>query len=251
MAGHSKWANIKHKKARTDEKRGKIFTKLGKEIIIAAREGGGDPDGNPRLKMLIQKAKAMNMPNDNINRAIQRGTGEIEGEALEEINYEGYGPGGVALMLNITTDNRNRTAAEIRHLFSKYGGNLGEAGCVGWMFKRRGLLEVNKEDLQSDVDEVELIAIEAGAEDIRDSGSSLEIVTTPDSFESVKSTLEEECGVQWAFADITMIPDTTVEVLDLDTVRKIIKLVDVLEDHDDVQDVYANFSIPDEIMEQV
>ncbi len=191
------------------------------------------------------------MPNDNINRAIQRGTGEIEGEALEEINYEGYGPGGVALMLNITTDNRNRTAAEIRHLFSKYGGNLGEAGCVGWMFKRRGLLEVNKEDLQSDVDEVELIAIEAGAEDIRDSGSSLEIVTTPDSFESVKSTLEEECGVQWAFADITMIPDTTVEVLDLDTVRKIIKLVDVLEDHDDVQDVYANFSIPDEIMEQV
>ena len=251
MAGHSKWANIKHKKARTDEKRGKIFTKLGKEIIIAAREGGGDPDGNPRLKMLIQKAKAMNMPNDNINRAIQRGTGEIEGEALEEINYEGYGPGGVALMLNITTNNRNRTAAEIRHLFSKYGGNLGEAGCVGWMFKRRGLLEVNKEDLQSDVDEVELIAIEAGAEDIRDSGSSLEIVTTPDSFESVKSTLEEECGVQWAFADITMIPDTTVEVLDLDTVRKIIKLVDVLEDHDDVQDVYANFSIPDEIMEQV
>lgn len=251
MAGHSKWANIKHKKARTDEKRGKIFTKLGKEIIIAAREGGGDPDGNPRLKMLIQKAKAMNMPNDNINRAIQRGTGEIEGEALEEINYEGYGPGGVALMLNITTDNRNRTAAEIRHLFSKYGGNLGEAGCVGWMFERRGLLEVNKEDLQSDVDEVELIAIEAGAEDIRDSGSSLEIVTTPDSFESVKSTLEEECGVQWAFADITMIPDTTVEVLDLDTVRKIIKLVDVLEDHDDVQDVYANFSIPDEIMEQV
>ncbi|MGI6514136.1 MAG: YebC/PmpR family DNA-binding transcriptional regulator [Syntrophomonadales bacterium] len=250
MAGHSKWANIKHKKARTDEKRGKIFTKLGKEIIIAAREGGGDPDGNPRLKMLIQKAKAMNMPNDNINRAIQRGTGEIEGEALEEINYEGYGPGGVALMLNITTDNRNRTAAEIRHLFSKYGGNLGEAGCVGWMFKRRGLLEVNKEDLQSDVDEVELIAIEAGAEDIRDSGSSIEIVTTPDSFESVKSTLEE-CGVQWAFADITMIPDTTVEVLDLDTVRKIIKLVDVLEDHDDVQDVYANFSIPDEIMEQV
>jgi len=251
MAGHSKWANIKHKKARADEKRGKIFTKLGKEIIIAAREGGGDPEGNPRLKMLIQKAKAMNMPNENINRAIQRGTGEIEGEALEELNYEGYGPGGVALMLDITTDNRNRTAAEIRHLFSKHGGSLGEAGCVGWMFKRRGLLEVNKEELQCDADEVELIAIEAGAEDIRDNGNSLEIVTTPESFESVKSTLESECGIKWAFSDITMIPDNTVEVQDLETVRKLLKLVEVLEDHDDVQDVYANFSIPDEIMEQV
>ncbi|NLW44206.1 MAG: YebC/PmpR family DNA-binding transcriptional regulator [Syntrophomonadaceae bacterium] len=251
MAGHSKWANIKHKKARADEKRGKLFTKLGKEIIVAAREGGGDPDGNPRLKMLIQKAKAMNMPNENITRAIQRGTGEIEGEALEELNYEGYGPGGVALMLHITTDNRNRTAAEIRHLFSKHGGSLGEAGCVGWMFKRKGLLEVNKEDLQCDVEEVELVAIEAGAEDIRDNGNSLEIITAPDSFESVKSTLEAECGIKWAFADLTMIPDNTVEVQDLDTVRKLLKLVDVLEDHDDVQDVYANFSIPDEIMEQV
>ncbi len=251
MAGHSKWANIKHKKARADEKRGKIFTKLGKEIIVAAREGGGDPDGNPRLKMLIQKAKAMNMPNENINRAIQRGTGEIEGEALEELNYEGYGPGGVALMLHITTDNRNRTAAEIRHLFSKHGGSLGEAGCVGWMFKRKGLLEVNKEDLQCDVEEVELIAIEAGAEDIRDNGNSLEIITTPETFESVKSTLEADCGIKWAFSDITMIPDNTVEVQDLETVRKLMKLVDVLEDHDDVQDVYANFSIPDEIMEQV
>jgi len=248
MAGHSKWANIKHKKARTDEKRGKAFTKIGKEIIIAAREGGGDPDGNPRLKLLIQKAKAMNMPNDNINRAIQRGTGEIEGDILEEINYEGYGPGGVALMLDITTDNRNRTAADIRHLFSKYGGNLGETGCVGWMFKRKGLLEISKEDMKADVEEVELNAIEAGAEDIRDNGSSLEIITDPDSFESVKNSLEEACKIEWVFADITMIPENTVEVQDLDMARKIIKLVDVLEDHDDVQDVYANFSIPDDIM---
>ncbi|MGE5543655.1 MAG: YebC/PmpR family DNA-binding transcriptional regulator [Bacillota bacterium] len=251
MAGHSKWANIKHKKARADEKRGKAFTKIGKEIIVAAREGGGDPDGNPRLKLLIQKAKAMNMPSDNINRAIQRGTGEIEGEALEEISYEGYGPGGVALMLDITTDNRNRTAADIRHLFSKHGGNLGETGCVGWMFKRRGLLEINKENMKVDVEEVELIAIEAGAEDIRDNGSSLEIITEPESFELVKNALEKECGIEWVFADITMIPENTVEVQDLDTARKIIKLVDVLEDHDDVQDVYANFSIPDEIMEKI
>ena len=251
MAGHSKWANIKHKKARTDEKRGKAFTKIGKEMIIAAREGGGDPDGNPRLKLLIQKAKAMNMPNDNINRAIQRGTGEIEGDAIEEINYEGYGPGGVALMLDITTDNRNRTAADIRHLFSKYGGNLGETGCVGWMFKRRGLLEINKEDLTTDVEEMELMAIEAGAEDIRDTEDSLEIITQSENFESVKNSLEKECEIEWVFADITMIPENTVEVLDLDTARKLIKLVDVLEEHDDVQDVYANFSIPDDILNKL
>ncbi|MGI6550233.1 MAG: YebC/PmpR family DNA-binding transcriptional regulator [Syntrophomonadales bacterium] len=251
MAGHSKWANIKHKKARTDEKRGKAFTKLGKEMIVAAREGGGDPDGNPRLKLLIQKAKAMNMPNDNINRAIQRGTGEIEGDALEEINYEGYGPAGVALMLDITTDNRNRTAADIRHLFSKYGGNLGETGCVGWMFKRRGLLEISKTDLEIDLDELELMAIEAGAEDIRGSDDSLEIITEPETFESVKSSLEEAFKIEWAFADITMIPENTVEVTDVETAQKIIKLVDVLEDHDDVQDVYANFSIPDEILGKI
>lgn len=249
MSGHSKWANIKHKKARTDEKRGKAFTKIGKEMIIAAREGGGDPEGNPRLKLLIQKAKAMNMPNDNINRAIQRGTGEIEGDTMEEIGYEGYGPGGVALMLDITTDNRNRTAADIRHLFSKYGGNLGETGCVGWMFKRRGLLEINKEDIN--VEEVELIAIEAGAEDIRDNENSLEIITEPETFELVKNSLEKECRIEWVFADITMVPENTVEVLDLDMARKIIKLVDVLEDHDDVQDVYANFSIPDDVMDKI
>jgi YebC/PmpR family DNA-binding regulatory protein len=197
MAGHSKWANIKHKKARTDEKRGKAFTKLGKEMIVAAREGGGDPDGNPRLKLLIQKAKAMNMPNDNINRAIQRGTGEIEGDALEEINYEGYGPAGVALMLDITTDNRNRTAADIRHLFSKYGGNLGETGCVGWMFKRRGLLEISKTDLEIDLDELELMAIEAGAEDIRGSDDSLEIITEPVSVRVPYQLVCELHHAQW------------------------------------------------------
>lgn len=251
MAGHSKWANIKHKKARTDEKRGKAFTKIGKEMIIAAREGGGDPEGNPRLKLLIQKGKAMNMPNENITRAIQRGTGEVEGDALEEINYEGYGPGGVALMLSITTDNRNRTAADIRHLFSKHGGNLGETGCVGWMFKRRGLLEISKESLEMDVEELELLAIEAGAEDIRENEDSLEIITLSESFESVKNSLEKDSGIEWVFSDITMIPENTVEVLDLEIAQKLLKLVDVLEEHDDVQDVYANFSIPDEILDRI
>jgi len=251
MAGHSKWANIKHKKARTDEKRGKAFTKLGKELIIAAREGGGDPEGNPRLKMLIQKAKALNMPNENIQRAIQRGTGEVEGEALEEINYEGYGPGGVALMLSIATDNRNRTAADIRHLFSKYGGNLGETGCVSWMFKRRGLLEISKEDLEMDIEELELLAIEAGAEDIRENDDGVEIITGVETFESVKSCMEKEGKFRWTFSDITMVPENTVDIVDLETAQKLLKLVDVLEEHDDVQDVYSNFSIPDEIMERL
>ncbi len=166
MAGHSKWANIKHKKARSDEKKGKMFTRAAKEIIVAAKEGGGDPEGNPRLKAAIQSARAVNMPNDNINRAIKRGTGEIEGAAIEELLYEGYGPGGVAIILSIMTDNRNRTASDIRYLFSKHGGNLGETGCVSWMFKRKGLMTVNQEGLDMDSDEFMLMAIEAGAEDV-------------------------------------------------------------------------------------
>lgn len=250
MAGHSKWANIKHKKARTDEKRGKIFTKIGKEIIIAAREGGGDPEGNSRLKMLIQKAKAINMPNENIMRSIQRGTGEVEGETLEEIRYEGYGPGGVAILLSIATDNRNRTAADIRHLFSKYGGNLGESGCVSWMFNRKGLLTLDVSSLKMDLEELQLLAIEAGAEDIREDGQSLEIVTEPDDFEAVKTILEEN-HIELELADITMVPENTVEITDFEQAERLLKLVDVLEDHEDVQDVYGNFSIPDEIMERL
>ncbi len=251
MAGHSKWSNIKHKKARADEKRGKAFTKLGKELIIAAREGGGDPEMNPRLKMLILKAKSLNMPNDNINRAILRGTGELEGDVLEEISYEGYGPGGVALLLFIATDNRNRTAADIRHLFSKYGGNLGETGCVAWMFKRRGLLEINKENLDIDEEELELLAIEAGAEDIKGDEDNLEIITDIESFVAVKEFLEKENDIEWVFSDITMIPENTVEISDFATAEKLIKLMEVLEDHEDVQDVYANFSIPDEILSEL
>lgn len=250
MSGHSKWANIKHKKAKTDAQRGRIFTKIGKEIIIAARDGGGDPENNPRLKLLIQKAKSVNMPNDNIMRAIQRGTGEIEGEALEEIIYEGYGPGGAALMLSIATDNRNRTAADIRHLFAKYGGNLGEAGCVSWMFKRRGLIGINKESLKIDLDELELMAIEAGAEDIKEEESTIEIITLPENFEAVKGVLEKN-NVEMNYSDITMLADNTVDINDRDTAQKLLKLVDVLEDHDDVQEVYSNFSIPDDIMESL
>jgi YebC/PmpR family DNA-binding regulatory protein len=191
------------------------------------------------------------MPNENIIRAIQRGTGEVEGDAIEELNYEGYGPGGVALMLSIATDNRNRTAADIRHLLSKYGGNLGETGCVGWMFKRRGLLEISKENLDMDVEELELYAIEAGAEDIRENEDSLEIITQSETFESVKNSLEKDNRFEWLFSDITMIPENTVEVLDVEIAQKLLKLVDVLEDHDDVQDVYANFSIPDEVLDRI
>lgn len=250
MSGHSKWANIKHQKAKTDAKRGAAFTKIGKELILAARAGGGDPEGNSRLKLLIQKAKAMGCPNENITRAIQRGTGEIEGEAIEEITYEGYGPGGVALMLSIATDNRNRTAADVRHLFSKYGGNLGENGCVGWMFNRRGVFVIEKELLKIDIEELEMIAIEAGAEDIKEEDESIEIICLPDSFDDVRIALEEN-KIETVEADISMIPETTVDIPDLEMAQKVMKLVDMLEDHDDVQEVYGNFSIPDDIMEKL
>ncbi|MGE5416451.1 MAG: YebC/PmpR family DNA-binding transcriptional regulator [Acidobacteriota bacterium] len=249
MSGHSKWANIKHKKARSDAQKGKAFTKMGKELIIAAKAGGGDPEGNARLKLLIQKAKAMNMPNDNIDRAVKRGTGEIEGDAIEEISYEGYGPGGVAIMLAIATDNRNRTAADVRHFFSKYGGNLGEAGCVAWMFKRKGVFEIEKESLAMDLEELELLAIEAGAEDIQDDDEIIEIITSPESFEEVKAALDEAKIL--AEADITMVPENMMEVTDKEVAAKLMKLVDLLEEHDDVQEVYANFDIPDEIMEEL
>lgn len=250
MSGHSKWANIKHKKARTDAVKGKAFTKMGKEIIIAARAGGGDPEGNARLKMLIQKAKAMNMPNDNIDRAVKRGTGEIEGDALEELFYEGYGPGGVALLVSIATDNRNRTASDVRHLFSKHGGNLGESGCVAWMFKRRGVFTIYKEGLPIDAEELELLAIEAGADDIKDEDDYLEIISLPENYEAVRIALESS-KIEPEEADISMVPETTVDINDLEMARKLMKLIDLLEEHDDVQDVFGNFDIPDEIMENL
>lgn len=251
MAGHSKWANIKHKKARSDEKRGKEFTKIAKEITIAVRSGGsGDPEANSKLKLAIQKAKAINMPNDNISRAIKKGTGEMESEAIEEIIYEGYAPGGVAIMLEIATDNRNRTASEIRHLFSKANGNLGESGCVAWMFNRAGYIALSKETLELDEEELMLTALELGADDVREEDDSYEVITSPEVFMEVKEGLEGQ-GIKLEEADIVMLPENTVEINDLDTATRVIKLVDLLEDHDDVQNVYTNMSIDDEILEQM
>ena len=251
MAGHSKWANIKHKKARSDEKRGKEFTKIAKEITIAVRSGGGgDPEANSKLKLAIQKAKAINMPNENISRAIKKGTGEMESEAIEEIIYEGYAPGGVAIMLEIATDNRNRTASEIRHLFSKANGNLGESGCVAWMFKRAGYIALNKENLQLDEEELMLTALEFGADDVREEDDSYEVITSPEAFMEVKEGLEGQ-GIKLEDADVVMLPGNTVEINDADTATRVVKLIDLLEDHDDVQNVYNNMSIDDNILEQL
>lgn len=251
MSGHSKWANIKHKKARSDEKRGKEFTRIAKEITIAVKTGGGgDPEANSKLKLAIQKAKTINMPNENITRAIKKGTGEVESENLEEIIYEGYAPAGVAVMLDIATDNRNRTAPDIRHLFSKNNGNLGESGCVSWMFKRVGLIRINKENLAMDEEELMLTALDLGAEDLKDEDDAYEVITTPEAFMEVKEGLEKQ-GVSIEEADLDMLPENSVEITDVETAAKIIKLIDMLEDHEDVQKVYTNMSIPDEIIEKL
>ncbi len=250
MSGHSKWANIKNRKARVDEKRGRIFTHIGRELIIAARMGGGDPEGNPRLKAAIARAREVNMPNDNIQRAIMRGTGELEGAAYEEIVYEGYGPGGVAMLLNIATDNRNRTASEIRYIFSRGGGNLGESGCVAWMFNPKGVISVTV-PAGAGREELILQAIEAGAEDVDDSDDEvLEIKTAPADLEQVKQTLQA-AGAAISSAEIEMVPQTTVTIDDPETATKVLRLIDRLEDHDDVQAVYSNADIPASLMEQI
>ena len=248
MAGHSKWANIKRRKGAVDAKRGKIFTRLTKEIIVAARIGGGDPGGNPRLRAAIAAAKSENMPKDKIERAITKGTGEIEGENYEEIRYEGYGPGGVAVIVECMSDNRNRTVSEVRHAFSKSGGNLGESGCVGWMFDRKGSITVPADS----IDEEALMdkAIDAGAEDVVSEGDSFQVITDPDEFETVREALEGG-GVKIAEAAVTMIPKNTVEVTDEKVAKQLLRLLETLEDNDDVQSVHANFDIPDEIMEKV
>lgn len=248
MSGHSKWANIKHKKAKSDEKRGKEFTKVAKEITIAVRTGGGgDPDSNSKLKLAIQKAKAINMPNDNIMRAIKKGTGELESDALEEIVYEGYAPGGVAVMLEIATDNRNRTASEIRHYFSKNNGNLGESGCVAWMFKRVGLISIPRENIKMDEEEFILKALDLGADDVREEDDTLDVVTSIDTFMDIKEALEKE-GFAAEEADLVYLPENTVEITDVELASRILKLIDMLEDHDDVQNVYTNMSLSDEVV---
>jgi len=244
MSGHSKWAGIKHKKAKVDAQRGRIFTKVIREITIAARVGGGDPVGNPRLRLAIEKAKGVNMPQDNIQRAIQKGTGELPGVSYEEYLYEGYGPGGVAVLLEVLTDNKNRTAAEIRKAFAKHGGNLGEAGCVAWMFEKKGLIQV--EAARTDEDRLLGVALEGGAEDVRRSDSLFEVITAPKDLERVKESLTKK-NIEIALGEVTMLPQTTVK-LEGKQAHQMLQLMEELEDHDDVQNAYANFDIPEEIM---
>ncbi|HJY86099.1 MAG TPA: YebC/PmpR family DNA-binding transcriptional regulator [Candidatus Acidoferrales bacterium] len=239
MSGHSKWATIKHKKAATDARRGKIFTKLIREITIAARVGGGDPDSNPRLRTAVAAAKAENMPNENVVRAVQRGTGQLEGEQFEEVYFEGYGPGGVGMLVQVVTTNRNRVVSEIRHLLSKHGGNLAEAGSVGWMFHRKGQIVVPKE--QTTEEKLMGIVLDAGAEDLRDDGSSWEVVTPPEAFETVRDALAA-AGIKLATAELAMLPQNYVKLTGA-AAQQMLKLVEALEDHDDVQHVYANFDI--------
>lgn len=239
MSGHSKWHSIKHKKGALDAKRGKLFTKFIKEITVAARSGGGDVDGNARLRKAIADAKAGNMPNDTIDRAVRRGTGEEEGVHYEEITYEGYGPGGVALLIESMTDNRNRTVAEIRHLFSKNGGNLGEAGSVAWIFEKKGYIVVDKATKAED--ELFELAIDAGADDLRDDEDNFEIITSPENFESVLSVLKS-AGIEPQVAEVGMMPQNYVK-LEGQEARQMLKLMESLEDHDDVQKVSANFDI--------
>lgn len=243
MSGHSKWANIKRKKGANDAIRGKITTKIGREITVAVRMGGSDPVGNMRLKLALSKAKANNIPKENIQRAIQKGLGAADGSNYEELVYEGYGPGGVAVMLDIMTDNRNRTAADVRHLFGKNGGNLGESGCVGWMFKQKAVFVVEKETF-GDEDELMNIVLEAGAEDMQAMDDVFEITAAPGDFDAIAEALGAK-GIETASAEVTMVPDTTVKLAGKDA-EKMLQLVDALEEHDDVQNVYANYEIDEE-----
>jgi YebC/PmpR family DNA-binding regulatory protein len=248
VSGHSKWSTIKRKKGANDAKRGKIFTKLIKEITIAARMGGGDPEGNPRLRSAVTAAKGENMPKDNIDRAIKKGTGDLGGAVYEEILYEGYGPGGVAVLVETMTDNKNRTVADIRHFFAKSGGNLGESGCVAWMFDKKGTLSVDKAGMTED--ELMDLALEAGAEDVVEEEDSFQIITAPESFNDVVDQLEKG-KVKFSEASLSMVPKNSIEVAEEKTARSLLRLLENLEDHDDVQKVHANFDIADELMDQL
>jgi YebC/PmpR family DNA-binding regulatory protein len=244
MSGHSKWATIKHKKGATDAKRGRIFTRLIKEITIAAKGGGGDPDGNPRLRTAILAAKAENMPAENIKRAIQRGTGELEGLSYEEILYEGYGPGGVAVMVQVLTDNKNRAVSEIRHAFSKNNGNLGESGSVGYMFSKKGMIVVDKAAVNED--KLTEIALDAGADDLSDEGETWEVITGPKEYDAVLEAIKA-AGVKPEHAEVTMIP-STYQHLEGTQATAMLRLLDVLEDLDDTQNVYTNFDMDEATM---
>lgn len=244
MAGHSKWNNIKNKKGKEDAKRAKEFTKLGRYIMVAAKEGGADPDYNPALKAAIEKAKAANMPNDNIDRAVKKGSGEVGAENFEEIIYEGYGPGGIAVFAQCLTDNRNRTAPDVRHAFDKSGGNLGQSGCVTFMFDRKGMIAIERDD-SIDEDELMMMAIELGAEDVQSEEVGFEITTTPEDFNEVRDGLKE-AGYNFAMAELTYIPQNTIELTDENDIKNMEKLIDMLEDNDDVQEVYYNWEMPQE-----
>lgn len=247
MSGHSKWSTIKRKKGAADAKKGKIFTRLIKEITMAARQGGADPDGNARLRQAILAAKEENMPKDNIDRAIKKATGGADGVSYEEVVYEGYGPGGVAVLVEVMTDNKNRTVAEIRHIFSKYGGNLGENGCVSWIFEKKGSILVDKNTVTEDI-LLELV-LEAGAEDVREEDNELEVITDPTAFDVVKKALDRE-GLKYIDARLSMIPQNTVK-LEAAKAEQMLKFMEKIEDNEDVQNVYANFDIADEIMERL
>lgn len=246
MSGHSKWSSIKHKKAIKDSKKGKLYTKLIKEITVAARLGGGDINGNPRLRTAVLTARAASMPNENIDRAIKKGTGELEGVSYEEVHYEGYGPGGAAIMVAVLTDNKNRTVSEMRRLFTKHGGHLGESGCVAWMFDKKGLITVDKGQIEED--RLITLVLDGGAEDVREEDGLFEVVTKPEDFETVRDLLQRG-NVAMVTAQITMVPKSTV-ALDEKLAEQALKLTEELEDHDDVQSVSANYDIPTEFIEK-
>jgi YebC/PmpR family DNA-binding regulatory protein len=247
MSGHSKWSTIKRKKGKADAERGRMFTKLIKEITVAARSGGGNPEHNPRLRSAILTAKSSSMPADNIKRAIQKGTGELPGVSYEEITYEGYGPGGVAVLVEVFTDNKNRTVSDIRHCFGKHAGNLGESGCVGWIFVKTGVIEVEKSRISED--ELLELALEAGANDVSSQGDIYEITTAPEAFETVRLAVEKK-GLPMVSAEVSRVPQNFVK-LDAKHAEQMIKLYESLDEHDDVQKVYANFDIDDEILEKL
>ena len=248
MSGHSKWATIKHKKGAADARKGALYTKVIKEITMAARNGGGNPDTNSALRTAMAKAKEANMPSDNVKNAIKRGTGELPGIVYETINYEAYGPAGVAIMVEALTDNKNRTTAELRNILSKKGGNMAGAGSVAWMFNKKGYIVVDKNTVKEDV--LMDAALEAGAEDIKTQESSFEVISSAQDFEKVKSALAEK-GITYQSAEVTMLPPSTVKVAAGPDAKQLLSLIETLEDHDDVQDVYANFDIPDEVIEQL
>jgi YebC/PmpR family DNA-binding regulatory protein len=249
VSGHSKWSSIKHKKGAADAKRGKLFSKLSRAIIVAAREGGPDPAGNLALANAVEKARSYSMPKENIERAIARGSGaDTDAQAFETVVYEGYGPNGVALIVEALTDNRNRTASEVRHAFDKHDGNLGGSGAVSWLFERRGVVLVDAD--RADEDELTLAAAEGGADDVVRDGSTFQVVSAPEALVSVREAIEA-AGIEVASAELTMVPKTTVEVADESAAKKVLRLVDALEESDDVQDVYANFDIPERVLETV